>query len=124
MFVAAMSFAQFPVSQGTASSINWGRTAHRLGNWASRETFNLNVEMTMRLSRRERELLQTIFSLSEKLLDSPGGPKTNGVRHRRSKADAVELRKQVRAARRQNVPVKQIADRLGITPSYVYQLQR
>ena len=77
----------------------------------------------MRLSRRERELLQTIFSLSEKLLDSPG-PKTNGIRHRRSKADAVELRKQVRAARRQNIPVKQIADRLGITPSYVYQLQR
>lgn len=77
----------------------------------------------MKLSRRERELLQTIVSLSEKLL-AGNGSKTNGARLRRSRADAVQLRKQVRAARRQNIPVKDIADRLGITPSYVYQLQR
>ena len=77
----------------------------------------------MKLSRRERELLQTIMSLSEKLLAGTGS-KANGARLRRSKADAAELRKQVRAARRQNIPVKEIADRLGITPSYVYQLQR
>jgi DNA-binding CsgD family transcriptional regulator len=88
-----------------------------------KKTFNLKIGVKMKLSRRERELLQTIMSLSEKLLTGTGS-KTNGARLRRSKADAAELRKQVRAARRQNIPVKEIADRLGITPSYVYQLQR
>jgi hypothetical protein len=79
----------------------------------------------MRLSRRERELLETLVSLSEKLLSrGNSATKANGVRLRRSRADAVQLRKQVRTARRQNVPVKEIADKLGITPSYVYQLQR
>ena len=79
----------------------------------------------MRLSRRERELLETVISLSEKLLTNRNSAaKANGVRLRRSRADAAQLRKQVRTARRQNVPVKEIADKLGITPSYVYQLQR
>jgi hypothetical protein len=86
-------------------------------------TFNLNIGVKMKLNKRERELLQTIVSLSEKLL-SEGRKKTNGARLRRSRADAAELRKQVRAARRQNTPVKEIANRLGVTPSYVYQLQR
>jgi hypothetical protein len=79
----------------------------------------------MRLSRRERELLETLVSLSEKLLATGNSAgKANGVRLRRSRADAAQLRKQVLTARRQNVPVKEIADKLGITPSYVYQLQR
>jgi DNA-directed RNA polymerase specialized sigma subunit len=86
-------------------------------------TFNLNIGVKMKLNKRERELLQTIVSLSEKLL-SEGGKKTNSARLRRSRADAAGLRKQVRAARRQNISVKEIADRLGVTPSYVYQLQR
>lgn len=48
----------------------------------------------------------------------------NGVRRRRSAEGAAALKKQIRAARRQNVPVKRIAEELGVTPSYVYQLQR
>jgi DNA-binding CsgD family transcriptional regulator len=88
-----------------------------------RSTFNLNIGVKMKLNKRERELLQTIVSLSEKLL-SQTGKKTNSARLRRSRADAADLRKQVRAARRQNISVKEIAGRLGITPSYVYQLQR
>ena len=86
-------------------------------------TFNINTGVKMKLNKREREFLQTMVSLSEKLL-SEGGKKTNSARHRRSRADAAQLRKQVRAARRQNTSVKEIADRLGVTPSYVYQLQR
>jgi hypothetical protein len=43
---------------------------------------------------------------------------------RRSAKDAATLKKQIRAARRQHVPVRQIAEELDITPSYVYQLQK
>jgi hypothetical protein len=85
----------------------------------------MDIGVKMRLTKRERDLLQTLMSLSEKLLASgKAGSDVNGTRYRRSRSDAAELRKQVRTARRQNVPVKEIADRLGITPSYVYQLQR
>jgi hypothetical protein len=48
----------------------------------------------------------------------------NGTRRRRSAEDAAELKREIRAARRKNMPVKEIAANLGITPAYVYQLQR
>jgi hypothetical protein len=79
------------------------------------------------LNKKERELLTTLSSLLQKMLRSSRSFTTNRAkapRLRRSRADAVELRKQVKAARRREVPVKEIARELGITPSYVYQLQR
>jgi hypothetical protein len=79
----------------------------------------------MKLNKRERELLTTFASLAQKLLASNGSaPNGSRPRLRRSRAEAARLRKQVLAARRRNLPVKDIADQLGITPSYVYQLQR
>lgn len=79
----------------------------------------------MKLERNERELLVTLMSLAKKLLESNHHTQANGsALRRRSRADAAKLRKQVRAARRRNVPVKDIAEELNITPSYVYQLQR
>jgi hypothetical protein len=43
---------------------------------------------------------------------------------RRSRADAALLKKQVHAALRRKVPVKVIADKLGVTRAYIYQLAR
>ncbi len=43
---------------------------------------------------------------------------------RRSSADVAQLKRHVNAALRRNVSVKQIADELGVTPAYIYQLMR
>jgi hypothetical protein len=77
----------------------------------------------MKLNKKEREFLATLSSIAEKLLtkDNAKG-KRNGVRRRRSGDDLRQLKKQVLAARRRKVPVAQIAEELGITPSYVYQI--
>ena len=80
----------------------------------------------MKLKKKEREFLQTFVFIAQQLLNISADARQNGTakRRRRSSDNAVALRKQIRAARRQNVPVRQIAEDLGITPSYVYQLQR
>jgi hypothetical protein len=86
----------------------------------------MEERITMKLNKRERELLQTFATLAHKLLETPTKSQANGngTRRRRSAEDAAELKRQIRAARRRNVPVKEIAAKLGITPAYVYQLQR
>jgi DNA-binding transcriptional MerR regulator len=63
---------------------------------------------------------------ARKLLEPPTKSQGNGngTRRRRSSEDAAELKRQIREARRKNIPVKEIAAKLGITPAYVYQLQR
>jgi hypothetical protein len=79
----------------------------------------------MKLNRKEQELLKTIIALGEKVLASKStARKGKGPRQRRSRADAAALRKQVLAARRRNKSVREIADELGVTPAYVYQLLR
>jgi hypothetical protein len=80
----------------------------------------------MKLKKREREFLQTFVYIAQGLLNETATSQSNGhaKRSRRSAKDAAALKRQVRAARRQNVPVKQIAEKLGVTPSYIYQLQR
>jgi hypothetical protein len=79
----------------------------------------------MNLNRRERELLKTIIGLLEKVLAPKViARKGKGPRQRRSRADAVKLQKRVLAARRRNRSVAAIAEELGITPAYVYQLLR
>ena len=79
----------------------------------------------MNLNRRERELLKTVIGLLEKVLaPKPIARKGKGARQRRSRADAVKLQKRVLAARRRNRSVAAIAEELGITPAYVFQLLR
>jgi DNA primase len=80
----------------------------------------------MKLKKKEREFLQTFVDIAQRLLNTSASTKSNGnaKRRRRSARDAATLKKQIRTARRQHVPVRQIAEQLGITPSYVYQLQR
>ena len=80
----------------------------------------------MKLKKTEREFLETFVDIAQRLLNTASNSKANGreKRRRRSAEDAAALRKQIRAARRQKMPVRQIAQELGITPSYVYQLQK
>jgi len=47
-----------------------------------------------------------------------------GKRTRRSAADVAKMKKQIRAARKKKVPVSQIAKGLGLTTSYIYQLEK
>jgi hypothetical protein len=78
----------------------------------------------MKLSKSERNFLTTFVGIANKLLDSKTTRKKFGgkTRTRRSKVDVAKLKKQIRAARKRKVPVGQIADEFGVTPSYVYQL--
>jgi hypothetical protein len=79
----------------------------------------------MMLNRRERELLKTIITLAGKVLAVSGAARNRGrSRQRRSRADAAALRIEVLSARRREMSVREIAEDLGITPAYVYQLLR
>jgi hypothetical protein len=77
----------------------------------------------MKLTKRERDLLLTLQAIAQKMLNGAGnsrGPKRSATR--RSAAEVAQLKKQIRAAREGNVPVKVIAEKLGVTTAYVYQL--
>ena len=79
----------------------------------------------MKLKKNEREFLATFVAVAQKMLDSsskPIGVNGSKTRKRRSTTAVAVLKKQVRAARKRKVPVRTIADRLGITAAYVYQL--
>jgi hypothetical protein len=81
----------------------------------------------MKLTKAEREFLTTFAGIAHKLLK--GGParsanRTGRSRTRRSAADVAKMKKQIRAARKKKVPVAQLAKQLGVTPSYIYQLER
>ena len=80
----------------------------------------------MQLTKNERTFLSTFAEIAQKVLGSPatttkGG---RGKRVRRSAADVAKMKKQIHAARRRKVPVSKIAKDLGITPSYIYQLDK
>jgi len=78
----------------------------------------------MKLTQAERAFLTTFSGIAEKLL-SGSKPKANGgsgKRTRRSSADAAKLQKQIRAARKRKVPVTDIAEKFGVTTSYIYQI--
>jgi hypothetical protein len=80
----------------------------------------------MKLTKEERRFLMTLMTVTQKMLEAsaPLGRGGSGPRKRRSGADVALLKKEVRAALKRKVPVKQIADKLGVTPAYIYQLQR
>lgn len=78
----------------------------------------------MKLTNTERAFLTTLAGIAEKLLDDSKSKtnRTNGKRARRSSAEAAKLQKQIRAARRKKMPVREIAEELGVTTSYIYQM--
>jgi hypothetical protein len=80
----------------------------------------------MHLTKNERNLLSTFAEIAQKVLGSPANTTKSGKgkRTRRSAADVAKMKKQIRAARRNKVPVSQIAKDLGITTSYIYQLDK
>jgi hypothetical protein len=78
----------------------------------------------MKLQRKEREFLATFVAIADKLLGQREARRGNGVRQRRSGHDLERLKRRVIAARKRNIPVRQIAEDYGITPSYIYQITR
>jgi hypothetical protein len=80
----------------------------------------------MRLTKNERNFLSTLSAIANKLLDTPNVPGGNGSgrRTRRSATDVTRLKREIRLARRKKVPVRQIAEQLGLTTSYIYQLDK
>ncbi len=80
----------------------------------------------MRLTKNERTFLTTLSGIANKLLDTPNARDKDGAekRMRRSAADVTKLKREIRLARRKKVPVRQIAEQLGLTTSYIYQLDK
>ena len=80
----------------------------------------------MKLSKSERVFLTTFVGIAQKILDTRNGQakKASDKRRRRSAAEVADLRKQVRVARKQKIPAPQIAKKIGVTTSYIYQLER
>ena len=83
----------------------------------------------MKLTKAERDFLATFAGIAHKLLNAGSAKTLNGngngkARTRRSAADVAKMKKQIRAARKKKMPVAQIANELGVTPSYIYQLGR
>jgi hypothetical protein len=82
----------------------------------------------MRLSKRERDFLTTFVAVAQKMLEASATPagqtRAGKKRRRRSSADVAQLKRHINAALRRKVPVKEIADELGVTPAYIYQLMR
>ena len=80
----------------------------------------------MQLTKYERAFLSTFAEIAKKVLGSPAttGKSSKGKRLRRSAADVAKMKKQIRAARKKKVPVSQIAKDLGLTTSYIYQLEK
>lgn len=80
----------------------------------------------MQLTKNERTFLSTFAEIAQKALGSPASTTKGGNerRQRRSAADVVKMKKQIRAARKKKVPVSQIAEDLGLTTSYIYQLDK
>jgi hypothetical protein len=81
----------------------------------------------MKLTKNEREFLATFMAVAQKMLNSSSKsmPRNDRkTRRRRSAADVTLLIKRIRAARKREVPVRTIADDLGVTTAYVYQISK
>lgn len=95
----------------------------------------------MLLSTRQRAQLEKIIMQVEKILmqadaaekraaksqrtvsSKKRGRKSlskNGA-HRRSRADAIAMRKEIKAARRKGISAAELAKKYGVTTSYIYQ---
>jgi hypothetical protein len=82
---------------------------------------------------REIKQLRSLISIAQKLLasaESAGLPSNSvtksaasSTRVRRSGKDLVAFRKQIKAARKQGVPVAELATRHGVSTAYIYQLK-
>jgi len=95
----------------------------------------------MLLSTRQRTQLEKIITQVEKILMQADAaekraaksqrtvaPKKRGRKslskngaHRRSRAAAVAMRKEIKAARRKGISAAELAKKYGVTTSYIYQ---
>ena len=90
----------------------------------------------MQLSSRQIARLQSIVDTAQKILAdagkaAPAGARTSAARsqgydgpaRRRRGADLVAFRKMIKAERKKGASVADLAEKLGVTPSYIYQMR-
>jgi ElaB/YqjD/DUF883 family membrane-anchored ribosome-binding protein len=95
----------------------------------------------MTLSKRQRSGLENIIRQAEKILNESGAsakPSANQLKKnpnksrkrarlvngsRRSRVAAAELRKEIMAARKKGARVAELAEKHGVTQSYIYQMR-
>ena len=90
----------------------------------------------MQLSPRQVARLQSIVETAQNILGdaskaAPAGIQTlsargqgnNGPATRRRGADLVAFRKMIKAERKKGLSVADLAKKLGVTPSYIYQMR-
>jgi Mor family transcriptional regulator len=103
-------------------------------------TGKAKVEMT--LSKRQKARLESIIKQAEMILrearasetrsagarkansaNTKGKKSTRAAVGRRTAADAAALRKEILAARKKGAKVAELAEKYGVTQSYIYQMR-
>ena len=83
----------------------------------------------MQLSKRQENRLQSIIDAAKQILAEAGKaqPKNarsnNGPTTRRRGDDLVAFKKMLKAERKKGASVAELAEKHGVTPSYIYQMQ-
>jgi hypothetical protein len=80
----------------------------------------------MSLTQRQEKQLDQIVQLVEKLrADAMKTPakKANGVRRRRTGAQAEKMRNDILAARAKGVSAAKLADKYGVSTAYIYMIK-
>ncbi len=85
----------------------------------------------MPLTAQQKNQLKKIIEMASRLLNEDEGKPNGGARSgksqpttrvRRSGAELIRFRKQLKSDRKAGIPVAELAKRYGVTPSYIYQL--
>ena len=92
---------------------------------------NIELARTVNFSKKLRKIAASLEELATAMESVPrtktvfprGNGKSASKRTRRSKKEAAELRKLLRAERKAGVPVAELAKKHGITSAYIYMLQ-
>jgi hypothetical protein len=80
----------------------------------------------MSLTASQEKLLNTIAELVEKFraeATKKPAKKANGVRRRRTGAQAEKMRSDILAARAKGVSAAKLADKYGVSTAYIYMIK-
>ena len=76
------------------------------------------------IAKKLRKMAASLEELVNALESFPAGNgKSGGTRTRRSKKEAMALKKLLKAERKAGVPVAELAEKHGISTAYIYMLR-
>jgi hypothetical protein len=79
---------------------------------------------TVNVAQKLRKIAAALEELAAEIESLPGEKaKPVSRRKRRSKKEAAQLKKMLRAERKAGIPVAELAKKHGISPAYIYMLQ-